>query len=372
MAEIEDIALTLIPRLGHKGIVHLLGIFHSAQRIFAASGDELTAQAALHPDLVEQILRKKSFQAAEREMKYCRRHTITPLASTDADYPALLRETPDYPHVLYVMGQTEVLGKSLLTMVGTRRMTPYGQQAAERLIGDLAARTAGTVIVSGLAFGIDTACHRAALAHGIPTVGVVASVLPEITPAQHTAVAREMIEQGGAIVSELHSQTRQNGRYYLARNRILAGMSTGTVVVESPANGGSLSTALLADSYDRTVMAVPGRLTDTMSSGCNTLIRNRKAQMILSAEDIVRELMWDQTRPDELTVSNPAPPLELTRDEAGLLACFRSDDPLPVEQLVDRTGLSVAELSALLFGLEMAGAIRQLPGNRYIRVHNNR
>lgn len=370
MASVEDIALTLIPRLGSKGIVHLLDLFGSAEKIFSATNEDLASQAGLHPDLIEQIRLKKSFQAAEREIKYCRRHAITPISSTDENYPALLRETPDYPHVLYVQGDPTVLRKTLLTMVGTRRMTPYGQQVAEKLVGDLAARTSETAIVSGLAFGIDTACHRAALAYGIPTIGVVASVLPEITPAQHTAVARDMIGHGGAIISELHSQTKQNGRYYLARNRILAGMSAGTVVVESPANGGSLSTALMADSYNRTVMAVPGRLTDTMSFGCNALIRNRKAQIILSAEDIVRELMWDLSRPEALTEPKSAPSVELTRDEAEILAHFQGDDPISVEELGDATGRSVQELSVLLFGLEMSGAIRQIPGNRYIRLKN--
>ena len=368
MASVEDIALTLIPRLGPKGIAHLLDLFCSAEKIFSATSDELARQGTLHPDIIEHIRRKTTFQATEREIKYCWHHTITPVASTDENYPALLRETLDYPHVLYVMGNPEVLRKNHLTMVGTRRMTPYGQQIAEKLISDLETHSSETAIVSGLAFGIDTACHRAALAYGIPTIGVVASVLPEITPAQHTAIARDMIEHGGAIISELHSQTKQNGRYYLARNRILAGMSAGTVVVESPVNGGSLSTALMADSYNRTVMAVPGRLTDNMSFGCNALIRNRKAQMILSAEDIVRELMWDLSRPEEPTKPQSALSVELSRDEAELLACFHTGDPISVEELGNATGRSVQELSVLLFGLEMSGAIRQIPGNRYIRL----
>lgn len=162
--EIPDIALTLTPGIGPKGAVHLLDVFGSAEAVFSASADELIEKARLRPELARAILQKKAFADAEREVKHCRKHGIEIIASTDAQYPALLRETADYPHVLYVLGSPEALGKTTLTMVGTRRMTPYGQQMADRLIGELADRVADTVIVSGLAFGIDTACHRAALA----------------------------------------------------------------------------------------------------------------------------------------------------------------------------------------------------------------
>ena len=480
--EIPDIALTLTPGIGPKGAVHLLDVFGSAEAVFSASADELTEKARLRPELARAILQKKAFADAEREVKHCRKHGIeiiastdaqypallretadyphilyvlgspealgkttltmvgtrrmTPygqqmadrligeladrvadtvivsglafgidtachraalafgmptvgiiafadaerevkhcrkhgieiIASTDAQYPALLRETADYPHILYVLGSPEALGKTTLTMVGTRRMTPYGQQMADRLIGELADRVADTVIVSGLAFGIDTACHRAALAFGMPTVGIIASALPGITPAQHTAVARDMIEHGGAVVSELHSQTRQNGNFYHSRNRLLAGISGGTVVVESPAEGGSMDTARLADGYNRMLMAVPGRATDFASAGTNLLIRTQRAQMVCTGEDIVREMMWDQNRPGDLIDRPTAAPAALTRDEEGLLGCFRTDDPISAEELCELSGLGFGELSALLLGLEMAGAVRQLPGNRYMKL----
>ena len=322
--EIPDIALTLTPGIGPKGAVHLLDVFGSAEAVFSASADELIEKARLRPELARAILQKKAFADAEREVKHCRKHGIEIIASTDAQYPALLRETADYPHVLYVLGSPEALGKTTLTMVGTRRMTPYGQQMADRLIGELADRVADTVIVSGLAFGIDTACHRAALAFGMPTVGIIASALPGITPAQHTAVARDMIEHGGAVVSELHSQTRQNGNFYHSRNRLLAGISGGTVVVESPAEGGSMDTARLADGYNRMLMAVPGRATDFASAGTNLLIRTQRAQMVCTGEDIVREMMWDQNRPGDL-IDRPTATHARRRGAAGLLPHRRPD-----------------------------------------------
>ena len=364
---IEDIALQMTPGIGVKGAVHLLGVFGDAQSIFAAAPDELAGEAGLREDVVREIVRRKGFAAAEKELEHCRRHGITAIASTDPEYPALLREIPDYPHVLYIKGNTAALSARCLSMVGTRNATPYGQTMCNRLVEGLAAQVPGLCIVSGLAFGIDVAAHRAALAAGIPTVAVLANSLPGVMPTQHTAVARDILDHGGALVTELHSQTRQNGTAYIARNRIIAGLSAGCIVVESPDSGGSLVTAHCADDYDRSVMAVPGRVTDRMSAGTNHLIRNRKAQLVLTADDIVRELMWDLGAEPATLRPKPATP-QLTPDEAGLLGCFRTDDPLSHATLSELSGLDPGELATLLVGLELAGAVRQLPGNRYMKL----
>ena len=364
---IEDIALQMTPGIGPKGAVHLLEQFGDARSVFAATAGELTGKAELRPDLVQQIVRRKGFSAAEKELAYCRRNGIAAIASTDPEYPPLLREIPDYPHVIYVRGSVEALSARCISVVGTREATPYGQTACNRIVEGLAERVPGLCIVSGLAFGIDVAAHRAALAAGVPTVAVLANPLPGVTPAQHTDVARDILAHGGALVTELHSQSKQNGNFYLARNRIIAGLSAGCIVVESPDSGGSLFTAHCADAYDRTVMAVPGRITDRASSGTNHLIRNRKAQLVLTADDVVRELMWDLGENPSRLRPKPATP-ELTPDEAGLLGCFRTDDPLSVEALGELSGLNPGELATLLVGLELAGAVRQLPGNRYMKL----
>ena len=362
---VDDIALTLIPGLGIKGIVHLLEVYGTAQAVFAAPSDDLVDRAELRADIARSIVGRKGHAAAEREMNYCRRHAVVPLASTDADYPALLREIPDYPHVIYVQGDVRVLSQRCISMVGTRRISIYGQRLCDDLVRGLA-RIPGSVIVSGLAFGVDVACHRAALAAGIPTVGVLANPLPEVTPAQHAAVAREMLERGGALVSELHSQSKQRGTFFLARNRIIAALSAGTVVVESPASGGSLATALYADGYDRTVMAPPGRTTDSSSYGTNSLIRNRKAVLVRSAEDIIDELQWELAlAPHEKAA--PAATPELTADEERVLALL-GDEPRTLAELLAAGACDYAELSVALMGLELSGALRQLPGNRYERL----
>ena len=363
---IEDIALQMTPGVGVKGTVHLLELFGNAKRIFAATTGELIETAQLRPDLAQQIVRRTGFAAAEKELDYCRRNAIEAVASTDPEYPSLLREIPDYPHILYIKGNAAVLSGRCLSIVGTREATPYGQMMCNRLVEGLAEQVPGLCIVSGLAFGIDAAAHRAALAAGVPTAAVLANPLPEVTPAQHTAVARDILEQGGALVSELHSQTRQNGTGFLARNRIIAALSAGCVIVESPDSGGSLVTAAYADDYQRTVMAVPGRATDPLSKGTNHLISNRKAQLTLTAGDIIRELMWD-FGPEAALRPKPVPE-QLTPDEEGLLGCFRTSDPLPAEELAELSGLDPGSLTTLLVGLELAGAVRQLPGNRYLKL----
>jgi DNA processing protein len=196
-------------------------------------------------------------------------------------------------------------------------------------------------------------------------VGVVANSLPDVTPAAHRQLAEEMIARGGAIVTELPSQTKQNGRFFIPRNRIIAAMAAGTVVVESAESGGSLSTAAFADGYNRTVMALPGRGTDVSSRGCNILIRNRKAQIVLSGGDIARELMWDLGLE---TIEEPRrEPLPLNDDESRLLAHFDSE-PISIDVLQQRSSLSLGELSLTLMNLELSGAIRQLPGKRYEKI----
>lgn len=360
---LEDIALTLTPGLGVKGVVHLLATFGDARAVFAASAEELRGAARLREEAVRNVVGHVGFQAAEREAEYCRRHGIGMLASTDAAYPVLLRETPDYPHVLYIKGDAAVLSRRCISMVATRSLTRYGEQMCNRLVAGLAERVPGLVIVSGLAAGGDAACHRAALANGVPTVGVLANPLPGVTPALNARMAQEMVERGGALLTELHSTTRQNGSLYPARNRIIAGLSAGTVVVESAVGGGTLITADYADGYGRTVLAVPGQATSKYSMGPNLLIRNRVAQLVLSAEDILRELMWDLELPGTV---QPAPrECELLPEEERLMACFCADEPLSMDELCEASGLDAGQLAAMLTSLEISGAVGKLPGAKY-------
>ncbi len=365
--KLEDLMLSMTPGLGTKGVNHLLAKLGSAEAIFRASEAELRAAELRREEALRGILTRAGRSAAEAEMRHCERHGVWAIASTDREYPSLMREVADYPHILYGMGDRTLFERPMLAMVGTREQTPYGERVCRYLIEGLAERIPEVVIVSGLAFGIDGVCHRLALECGLKTVAVVANPLPEVTPTQHAHLAREIVQAGGAILSELPSSTKQNGRYYIPRNRIIAALCEGLVLVESPASGGSLVTAQFADDYHRVVMAVPGRVGDRTALGPNSWIRNRKAQMVLSAEDIIRELMWDLR---EGYTSKPSTTEEapLTRDEEGLYSCFRSDDPLSLSELQELSSLDTPTLTALLMSLELAGRIRLLPGNRYEKL----
>lgn len=368
MATIDDIALTLHPKLGKRGAVHLLSEFGTAEAVYAASADELVGRAELREDIARSIVAHVSHRQAEKELKYCRHNGIDIMASTDDDYPEAMRDASDYPHVLYIIGNREALRGPMLTMVGTRRISQYGVTMCERLVAGLAERLPSLVIVSGLAFGVDVNCHRAAVRHGLPTVGVVANALPDITPAHHKAFARDMMEKGGAVVSELHSQTKQNGRLYIERNRIMAAMSRGTVVVEAPVRSGSLSTVSFADSYQHTVMAVPGRVGDDNSEGCNALIANRRAQLITSADDIVREMMWDINEPSCRPARETAEQPEAEGDAAKVLECFGDAAALSEEELSVASGFDTGRIAVALLELELLGAVRRAPGNMYVKI----
>ena len=360
----------MVKGLGVKGVVRLLECFGSASNIFAQSVDSLIGEAELREDVARNVASRSSFAAAERELKYCRKHGIRPVASTDSEYPQIMRETSDYPHVLYVNGSVEALSKRTITFVGTRRMTHYGERVCNELVRGLAERLPDLCVVSGLAYGIDAAIHRAALSNGVPTVAVIANALPDVTPTAHTALARDIVAHGGAIVTELHSQTHQNGSYYISRNRVMAAASYGTVVIESGASGGSLATAGFADGYNRAVMAVPGRITDLYSLGANILIRNRKAQPVLSAEDIISELMWDMDLPVETVIAAKTDDVaaSLLPVERRILECFGNSDTASTSELSERSGMSFGELAAHLMSMEIAGAVRQLPGNIFERL----
>lgn len=360
---VEDIALTLQPGLGPKGTAHLLSVMGTAQAIYASSEEELVERSGLRRDIARSIAVKTVHRQAENELKYMRRHGIVAVASTDPDYPALLAQCADYPHVLYCLGEPAVFHGRMLAVVGTRAATAYGQRMCDILVGRLAEICPDAVVVSGLAYGIDACAHRAAVRSGLATVGVIANRLPDISPSPHRELASEMIRHG-AVVTELHSQTRQNGSFFIPRNRIIAGMAEGTVVVESPSGGGSLSTAHLADGYGRTVMAVPGRAGDRCSAGANRLIVERRAAMVCSAEDIMHELGWDIAVPGIVPDRPPAVP-SLNPDEKSIVACLHRSGQAGFDDLAVGTGIPAGQLSALLLGMELGGVVRQLPGKIY-------
>ena len=365
----DDLILIFTRGLGPRTIHDLVAEFGSAEAVIGASRRELMERGGLREDIAQCIVRREAQSAAEQEVEYCRKHGIIMLAATDPEYPETLKQCIDRPHVLFVQGNVEALSMDKpLAMVGTREMTPSGATICNRLVTGLGKRLKGLCIVSGLAYGVDAACHRSALANNIPTVAVLASVLPEITPAPHRAIAKDILKSGGAIVSELHSQTRQNGSFFIARNRIIAGLTQGTLVVESPASGGSLATADIADSYHRVVMAVPGRLTDVASFGCNNLIRTGKARLVLTPDDIISDLGWtgdDQSVEDESAEDD----LEsLTPNERAIYDIIASKEVVLFDEIINRSQLAISDAVMSVTNLELKGLVRSMPGQRYEKI----
>lgn len=364
----EDIALTFVARLGVRGTVHLLETFGSARGIYAAGADALVGRAELNADIARRIAAGEGMDMARREEEYCRRHGIAALASTDAEYPAMMRTgTSDYPHVIYVQGRTDILNGRLVSIVGTRRCSAMSDRMCLKLVEELAAAVPELVVVSGLAFGVDSQTHRAALACGVPTVAIIPEVLPGVVPANHAALARDIVARGGAIVSELNSATRRNGAYYIPRNRLIAAISEGTVVVESPLDGGALKTAMMADSYNRQVMAVPGRPTDPKSAGPNALIRRNIAHLVTSGNDIVDTLGWPRTGGRTAAADDDAD-AAMTDDERMVMAAFGSDDSADADTLAARTGMDIGRVLTALMMLELGGKIGAAAGNNYKRT----
>ena len=363
---IEDFALLFTRGIGSRGAAHLIDYFGSAEALFGASRAELIEGAGLRSELAERILAREGMSLAEREIKYCRKHNIRALAATDEEYPSLLRDTPDRPHVLFVCGDVAALRGSMLSVVGTRAMTPHGQHITTSLVGDLATMVDDLVVVSGLAYGVDAAAHRAALAHGVRTVAVVANALPDVTPAAHRSLADDILRNGGAIVSELHSATRQNGTLFLARNRIIAGLSAATLVAESPASGGSLATADIADSYHRVVLALPGRASDSASFGSNNLIRTGKARLVLTAADLLEDVGWQCSVQSEKSVEGDT--LHLTDAEQRIYDIISSEQTIDMDTLLARSSMSFGELSMVIMELELKGVIRCLAGRKYEKI----
>lgn len=285
---------------------------------------------------------------------------------TDTDYPVRLRECPDAPILFYFKGNTNLDAIRIISIVGTRNATEYGRELTESLIKDLAKVIPDLLVVSGLAYGIDICAHRNALYNRLPTVAVLAHGLDRIYPSCHRNTAVEMLESGG-LLTDFPSGTEPDRPNFLRRNRIVAGISDCTIVVESAEKGGSLVTADIAFSYGRDVYSFPGRVGDSHSKGCNNLIRQNKAGLITSADDLLSALCWD--------IQAGATPVQtelffaeaetFTSEQNPVLAIMRTRNEIHINELASVLEIPVHQLSMLLFELEINGKVKALPGNLY-------
>jgi DNA processing protein len=372
----EWIALNMTPGVGPRAAARLLERFGSAEGVFGALRSELE-RLRLRPEAVESIALRDRLEAAAVELDRVREMAgADVLALDDGAYPALLREIADPPITLYVRGRWRAcVEAACVGVVGSRRCSTYGQNVAQALARDLASR--GVTVVSGLARGIDAAAHRGALEAGGRTLAVLGTGLDEVYPRDHRRLAGEILEKGGALVTQFPLGTPPVAENFPYRNRIISGLSLGVVVVEAAENSGSLITARLALEQGREVFAVPGNITSRNSFGTNFLIKGAGAKLIQQWQDVVAEfppevaaaILPPETKKKGAArqQGDPALPSDLSESERAVFKLIPADEPAHVDALAGATGLSVSELAGVLLGLEMRELVRQLPGRCYVR-----
>ncbi|AMM52252.1 DNA processing protein DprA [Rufibacter sp. DG15C] len=361
-----QVALPLIPRVGGGNARTLVQALGSPEKVFGASLESLSKVHRIGEVFAKSILSHKSaaLKQAEQIILRAEKEDVQLLYYTNPAYPGRLRDVPDAPLLLYYKGNADLNAQKVISIVGTRKSTDYGQKVTEQLVSDLVKHEA--LVVSGLAYGIDIIAHRAALKEGLPTVGVMANSLETIYPFAHTQDAKKMLEQGG-LLSEFPFGTKPDAPRFPSRNRIIAGMADCTIVVESTESGGSLISADIAHSYDREVMAVPGPITSETSEGTNQLIKSLKAVPYTKFKDLEELLNWDKA------LAGPSVPKALPKrdfsgfpeDEQKILKLLQHAGPTHIDVLSRNTDFSMGQLSSVLFTLEMSGQIKAMPGKLY-------
>lgn len=360
---ISLIALGEIPGLGVIGARNLLNTMGSAVNLFSNLNEIKTLLPGVKNQSIEALNCPEAFERAEKEYKFACENAITCLGINDEAYPSRLRECDDAPILLYYKGTTDLNKAKIVSIVGTRNITEYGIKTCHKFLQELRSYIPDLLIISGLAYGVDIHAHRNALINGLPTIGVLAHGLDRIYPSLHRNTAIEMLQNGG-LITEYKSCTNPDRPNFVRRNRIVAGMSDATIVIESAVKGGALITAGIAQTYNRDCFAFPGKTTDEFSQGCNNLIRDNKAALIQNAEDFIKAMCWDLSEKQKLPVQAGLFP-DLTDKEEIIVSILQKEGSMQINALVVASNIPVNKLNAILFELEMKGVIRVLAGGVY-------
>ncbi len=356
-----QISLTLIPNIGDVHAKALVNHFGTAESIFKAKKKELEEIEGIGSIRAKSIKDFNDFTKAEEEIIFIEKYKITPLFITDKDYPKRLLNCYDSPLLLYYRGNADLNISKIVAIVGTRNHNEYGKQVCEKFVDDLAEQN--ILIVSGLAFGIDSIAHKTALKNNLQTVAVLAHGLDRIYPSQNKMLAKQMIEQGG-LLTDFKSKTNPDKQNFPKRNRIVAGMSDAIVVMETGIKGGSLITAELGNGYNKDVFAIPGRINDTKSEGCNYLIKNNKACLIISADDLLENMSWKEHKKPSAKKQRELF-IELSDEEKIIVNILQQQEQIHIDELYLKSGLSSSAVASALLTLEMQSVITSLPGKIY-------
>lgn len=357
-----QLALSFIPNVGPILARKLVAYVGSVEGVFKESRTQLEKIPGLGKLKLKGLDVSKMLALAEEELNYLDKRGINQLFYLDKEYPERLKECEDAPINLFYKGQNKFNSEKIINIVGTRHATRYGEEVCQKLVEDLALIYPDLVIVSGFAYGIDICAHKAAINSGLHTVAVFGHGVEQVYPSVHTKYVDRVLENG-ALVSEFPSNNKPNPGNFVSRNRIIAGLSDATVVVESGAKGGSLLTADMALSYNREVFAYPGRAGDTYSKGCNNLIKRNEAALIESAADLLYYMEWDpsnQPKPIQKSLF-----ISLTPEEEKVISMLSNSESISIDQLSRNLKMPVSKLSSLLLKLEFDGLVLSLPGKNY-------
>ncbi len=353
-----QIALTQINLIGCVQAKKLIEHFGSAEAIFKAPKKILSAIDGIGDVKANYIKNFIDFNDAEKEIKFIEKHNIQALFITDDNYPKRLLHCYDAPTLLYYKGKANLNQPKIISIIGTRTNSSYGKEITESIIQN--AQQHNTLIVSGLAYGIDAIAHKAAIQNKLPTVGVLAHGLDVLYPAQNKALAKDMIVNEGGLLTEFMQNTKPDKHNFPKRNRIVAGMCDAIIVVETAAKGGSMITAEIAYTYNKDLYAVPGKTTDTKSAGCNKLIQQNKAVIYTNAQDLFSDIGWEKQAVKAPT--QKALFIELSENEQLIYNIISSKATVHVDEIYLQSGLSSSTVAACILNLELQNIIIGLPG----------
>ena len=356
-----QLALTQVPNIGYVQAKLLADEFGTAEAIFKAKSQTLEKIEGIGEVRANSIKKFDAFKEQEEEISFLEKYKIKPLFLTDADYPKRLLHCYDPPTLLFYKGTANLNSSKVISIIGTRSNTEYGKMMTEKILQALAPHQ--PLIVSGLAYGIDVIAHKYSIKQQLPTVGVLAHGLDKIYPSQHTALAKEMIAEGGGLLTEFRKETKPDRHNFPERNRIVAGMSDATIVIETGIKGGSMITANLAFSYNRDVFAIPGKTTDSKSEGCNYLIQSNKAVLIRNGEDIIQQMGWEEQQKKKSIQKQLF--VDLSADEKIIAQLLQTQEQMHIDEINMQSNINSSAVAAALLMMEMNGLVKSMPGKIY-------
>jgi DNA processing protein len=356
------IAISLFKKINFSNLQYIFNYLDSVEEFFHLDETILNEIPNINSPFLEEYKAQIPIciEKAKRELEYVEKNNIQIHFFTDKTFPKRLLECPDCPKLIYSKGVADFNKHKYLGVVGTRKATEYGRNTCFKLISELAKSQPKLCIISGLAYGIDIASHKAALESNIPTIGVIGGGYDYFYPKAHYNTSLEM-QKRGAVITEFTHDTHPEGFNFVQRNRIIAGMSDGVLVVESAAKGGSLITAELAYSYNKDVMAVPGKICDSVSMGCNSLIKSNKAALVENAKDIERVMCWENSSHQSIELFHI-----LSEKESIVVEIIKEKGTAHVDIISELSGIKISVLSAILLNLEFKNVIGSIPGSRYM------